>query len=255
MQTRKGISNVTLCFVATIVLLLLMLIVPALLPVILYFTKRGDAFRRWTPDQIGTQSIAGGGFRDAEIPAFGAEGPPKIVQVAAVGAWTLGQMFVPGLAAGLFGLLFLMGLVSIPGLILAARLFLLGGPLLRGEPEAASKARSLARFARILNVIVVAVSLLGTGVMVSDALQVNHGLSRFLSTIWMPLSVLVYAAVSFVHAWTLDRAADAIDRKTYNEQAMARVRVAATDELGWGTANPQEQAVVASQSITQNRMA
>ena len=87
-----------------------------------------------------------------------ADGPPALVHVTAVLCWIFGVAFLPGLAATLIGLLAMgIGVVGIPGLIAAARLFRLGGPLLRGEPQAAKTAREVSRYVRWLYFVVLAV--------------------------------------------------------------------------------------------------
>jgi hypothetical protein len=69
-------------------------------------------------------------------------------------------MFVPGLLVGAFGLLAGgIGLVSIPGLVTAAKLFRAGLLLLRREPrEAYFAARNAAAWALWLNGLIMAVS-------------------------------------------------------------------------------------------------
>ena len=124
-------------------------------PATLYLANREEARRRWRPRPMETVAVGDGGYRGAEVTRREALGPPAHVHLTAVMCWGLGMAFVPGLLAGLYGLFFLwVGLVSVPGLVLAVRLLRLGGPLLRGEAEAAPRARSAARFARVLNDVV-----------------------------------------------------------------------------------------------------
>jgi len=159
-----------------------------------------------------------------------------VVQVTAVMSWVLGAMFVPGLLGGFVGLFVAgLGLVAVPGLILAARLFALGGPLLRGEPGAAARARSAASFARVLNAIVLAVVSLVGAAMVPGLLR--HGLIGD-SAGWglIGAAVAVYAAISLFHAQLLDRSAEHIDaeaaRQLERAQAEADVLAAADDRTG-----------------------
>ena len=80
-------------------------------PTAMWFKTWPDALLRWLPR---------GQFRDAVVPKFRADGPPMEVRFAALGSWVLGAMLVPGLLMGLLGLVMMgLGLVSIPGLILA----------------------------------------------------------------------------------------------------------------------------------------
>jgi hypothetical protein len=87
---------------------------------------------------------------------------PALVRVAAFTCFLFGQMFVPGLLLGLFGLLFVgIGMVSIPGLIAASRLYAAGLALLRRDPKIAwFKAQRAVAWALWLNGVVFAVSVL-----------------------------------------------------------------------------------------------
>lgn len=194
-------------------------------PTAMWFKTWPDALLRWLPRVVGTDYIAQGQFRDAVVPRFRADGPPMEVRLAALGSWILGAMFVPGLLMGLIGLVMMgLGLVSIPGLILAARLFLLGRPLLLGEPGAAARARSLAQFARILNYVVLSICGVGLLSQVPDVLR--HGLgSNALGLIALWLSVALYGGISLTHASLLDRAAKAIDDEGFAPEALAGLRI------------------------------
>lgn len=189
-------------------------------PTAMWFNTWPGALGRWLPRVVGSESIARGQFRDAVVPRFLADGPPMEVRLAALGSWILGTMFVPGLMLGLFGLVAMgLGLVSIPGLILAWRLFFLGRPLLRGESEAAPKARALARFARVLNYLVLAVC--GAAAALQAPELWRHGLQTGAwGTVAMALAVGLYAGVSLAHAALLERAARAIDEQEATTQAV-----------------------------------
>jgi hypothetical protein len=209
--------------VAEIVLVLFVLLAFPVVPAGLWFTNRARAYSHWAPRVIGTQKVASGQYREASAPTFGEPEPPLMVKLAALGCWGLGQMFVPGLALGLFGLLVLIGLVSIPGLILAAKLFRLGGPLMRGEIESAAKARSLATFARVLNGITVGI--VGVSAVMSLASSGNAA-SQLLATTLFSAPVLFYAMISLVHAKLLDLAADEVEKNFHARSADTGVRVA-----------------------------
>ncbi len=193
-------------------------------PTTMWLLALRDAERSWQPHQIGTQHVGGGSYRDAEVPRFSDSGPPRVVHVAAMGCWILGTMFVPGLLAGLVGLLAAgIGAVSIPGLILAWRLFFLGAPLLRGDPDAPARARSAATFARTLNIVVLVVCGLATLTQLPALFLPGHRLSDGLGIVGFAAAVAFYAAVSIVHARLLDRAASLIDAK--EEAFLSGVRV------------------------------
>jgi len=81
-----------------------------------------------------------------------------VVKVVATTSFVLGHMFVPGLLAGLAGLAYFgLGLLAVPGLVLAARIYSNAFGLLRCELDAAVQAHQLQRFALCLNVIVVVI--------------------------------------------------------------------------------------------------
>ena len=88
----------------------------------------------------------------ASVPTFLSQAPASI-RFAAFTCFFFGQMFVPGLALGLVGLVFGgVGVVSIPGLIVAGRLWLAGLDLLRRTPrDAYWRTRSAATLALWLN--------------------------------------------------------------------------------------------------------
>jgi hypothetical protein len=203
---------------------LMLAFVSSIVPTTLWWKHHKTARERWQPRQIGTQVVAGGQYREGVVPTFGRAGPPRDVLIAALGCWGLGQMFLPGLALGLFGLLMVVGVVSIPGLILAWRLFFLGKRLLMGERDAADKARELATFATVLNVLVLFV----TGAITAYQLG-NHSFYDSLSELLLALPVALYATVSLVHAWFLRRAAAAIDSEYARSSSATDLRVDASD--------------------------
>lgn len=134
----------------------------------------------------------------SEMKAVRSDGPPTLIRFTAWTCFLFGQMFLPGLLLGLFGLvMFGLGVVSIPGLVLAWKLFRLGGAILRREPEAAGRARDLAMFTVVLNIVVV----IACGLV---ALVVTRG--GFIA-----LAVLPYALLSFAHASLLHVAAHRLD--------------------------------------------
>jgi hypothetical protein len=97
----------------------------------------------------------------ASVPVFLPRAPAAI-RWAAWSCFFFGQLFVPGLALGLLGLVFGgVGVVSIPGLIVAGRLWLAGLDLLRRSPrDAYWRTRSAASLALWLNGTIFGLSLL-----------------------------------------------------------------------------------------------
>ncbi len=101
-------------------------------------------------------------YRDAgTVPAFLRRAPARL-RLCAFSCLFFGQMFVPGLLLGAFGLVAGgVGLVSIPGLITAAKLYSAGLALLRRDPrEAYWKTRNAAAWALWLNGIIFAISVI-----------------------------------------------------------------------------------------------
>jgi hypothetical protein len=119
---------------------------------------------RWQEIEAGRIPVdsAGGVYREgASVPQH-LKTAPSLIKLAAYSCFLFGQMFVPGLFMGLFGLMALgVGVVSIPGLVTAAKLYSTGFALLRREPRVAFfKARSAVAWALWLNAIVFAGSVL-----------------------------------------------------------------------------------------------
>ncbi|MDO9016422.1 MAG: hypothetical protein Q8S73_44420 [Deltaproteobacteria bacterium] len=194
-------------------------------PTAMWIRTWPDSLEHWLPHVVGTEHITRGQFRDAVVARYRGDGPPVAVRLAALGAWILGTMFVPGLMLGVSGLFVAgIGVVSIPGLVLAWRLFALGRPLLLADPEAAVKARGLARFARILNYVVLACCGLAGGLQLLERWGHGHYGSGGVEA--LILLVATYAGISLAHAALLDRAAEAIDEQHgVGQPALAGVRI------------------------------
>ncbi|PRQ04894.1 hypothetical protein ENSA5_04720 [Enhygromyxa salina] len=127
---------------------------------------------------------------------------PKTIRETALWSIYMGQMSLPGGLLGLFGLMACgIGLVSIPGMILAVRIWRLGYAMLRRDPGAEAEARKLHRFAVILNVATLAIA----AVLVALGGWEVAGLS---------LVMVVYAAISFLHAAAMLRCAELLAADT-----------------------------------------
>lgn len=201
------------------VLLLFVLLLPLVVPTAMWFSHARRAAPLWPRVQVGTQRIDEGSYRAAEVPVYGHEGIPLDVRAAAVGSWVLGTMFVPGLLAGLVGLFMAgLGLVSIPGLILAWRLFFLGRELLEGAPGSSEKARNAARFAQVLNAIVLGLCAIGV------AVELAQSGMQGLNALNVAIPVSAYALLSLGHARLLQLAAKHIDAR---DQGLAMEGMAA----------------------------
>lgn len=120
---------------------------------------------RWQQVQAGVvpaDTTAHGIYREGgEVPRYLHEAP-RLVRWTAFSCFLFGQMFVPGLVVGLFGLIMAgVGLLSIPGLITAAKIYRVGFALLRREPRVAVfRAREAAAWALWLNGVIFVGSLL-----------------------------------------------------------------------------------------------
>jgi hypothetical protein len=125
---------------------------------------------------------------------------PRTIRRTALWSIYMGQMAVPGGLLGLVGLMVHgLGLVAIPGMILAVRIWRLGPLLLRRDPKAEKEARQVRDFAVVLNV---------AGVLVGVALL---GLCGF-ELLGVALVLWVYGAVSFAHAAAAGRCAEILAR-------------------------------------------
>lgn len=126
-------------------------------------------------------------------------GVPGGILAVAWASFALGQMFLPGLGWGLYGLLIMgLGLVSIPGLIVAARCFWSGWLMLRRDARAAAFAAHTARWSLWLNAIIMALVLCALLVMAVVG-EVNF--------VPLAISTGLYALASLLHAWSLEWAA------------------------------------------------
>ncbi|KIG19256.1 hypothetical protein DB30_03812 [Enhygromyxa salina] len=124
---------------------------------------------------------------------------PKLIRRTALWSIYMGQMAVPGGLLGLVGLFVAgIGLVSIPGLILAVRIWRVGYALLRRDPGAAAKARQLCTYALVLNAV---------GVTLAMILPLAGG------TDLLPVAatLVIYGGVSYAHAIALRRCAELLE--------------------------------------------
>lgn len=142
---------------------------------------------------------------------------PKLIRRTALWSIYLGQMAVPGGMLGLFGTVFGgIGLISIPGMILAIRIWRLSAAMLRRDPKAEQEARDLARYAVLLNVLGMTVA------MVMFMMFPVTGMAVFSGTL------IAYAGVSFAHAWAMLRCAELLAAERRLDEEAAAKRAAAT---------------------------
>jgi hypothetical protein len=120
---------------------------------------------------------------------------PALIRGTALWSIYMGQMAVPGGLLGLIGVCFGgLGLLSIPGMMLAVRIWRLGYAMLRRDAKVEEEALALRRFAVRLNVVALGIA---------AALVVLGGVDLA----GVSLVLVVYGAVSFAHAAALGRCA------------------------------------------------
>ena len=147
---------VTLAIVAFVMLF------AASLPYVFVESRWRWRWREVPAGRIAADGASAGVYRDGgEVPRYLHEAP-RLVRWTAFSCFLFGQMFVPGLAVGLFGLVMAgVGIVSIPGLITAAKIYRVGFSLLRRDHRVAVlRARDAASWALWLNGVIFVGSLL-----------------------------------------------------------------------------------------------
>jgi hypothetical protein len=185
-----------------------------------FLISRGRWRWRWREVESGRAPVlAGDGspYRDGGSVPLHLAGPPPAIQLAAYTCFLFGQMFVPGLVMGMFGLVaFGIGLVSIPGLITAAKLYSTGFALLRREPRVAwIKAHNAAAWAIWLNGIVFAGSVL-IELMPFRATELSGGLGLL-------LFVNGYGALSVLQALYLRRVTARYEDELFAPTSLLRI--------------------------------
>lgn len=139
------------------------------------------------------------------------ERAPGVVRLAAATCFMMGAMFLPGLAWGLFGLIAMgAGILSIPGLIIAAWLWLVGFKLLRADPTGAVSAARAAAVSFYFNVLLILGAVLVVALTREEAV--------------VPLAAFVgsYAVLSILQAGLMAVAAREVGRQ-YNSVTEAEV--------------------------------
>jgi hypothetical protein len=182
-------------------------------PLTLYFSGRSAGRDGWGLFLQGYEKNGAGAYRAQIKPVWTAGKPPISVRLAAISSFILGQMVVPGALAALVGMIVALELISRgmhnpgdyvlvivvasapTGLMIGGRLLGVGLDLLQRAEGAVTKARNLARFSIIHNVVLLA--LLG-GVY---GLAQNDG-------VYFPA---VYACISIAQAILLLKAARDVD--------------------------------------------
>src|SRR6185312_5273478 len=110
----------------------------ASLPYVFVETRWRWRWREIEAGRVAADRGAPGVYRAAgDVPRYLHEAP-RLIRWTAFSCFLFGQMFVPGLVVGLFGILAGgVGVVSVPGLITAAKIYRAGFALLRRDPRLA----------------------------------------------------------------------------------------------------------------------
>ena len=172
---------------------------------------------QWATVPLPAVQVGDGAYRASVVVPGYASRAPRPVRFAAFGSLLLGQMFVPGLLMGLFGLLAMgLGLVSVPGLIVAARVWVSGLHLLSGTPDRLRKARASARLSARYNVLLsggcgfAAVWLIALWCTSPGEEAITVQRNNYLGWLVLVAAIQGYALVSLAHAWWVDRATAAL---------------------------------------------
>jgi hypothetical protein len=125
-----------------------------------WYERRGRV--AWPAPPPSAEQLAFEGYRRVRAPRLSAPKAPAYVRVAALSCFAFGQMFLPGLALGVFGLIAGgTGVVSLPGLWVASSELGLGRDLLARAPRAAERARTVASVSVALNLALLTLCALG----------------------------------------------------------------------------------------------
>jgi hypothetical protein len=158
---------------------------------------------RWREIEAGRVAADGtsaGIYRaGGDVPRYLHEAP-RLVRWTAFSCFLFGQMFVPGLAVGMFGMVMAgIGLTSIPGLITAAKIYRAGFALLRRQPRVAwFRLRDAAAWALWLNGVILVGSFLVMLTPIRPSAHAGYELLAFIDG---------YGVVSILQALLMRRAA------------------------------------------------
>jgi hypothetical protein len=144
---------------------------------------------------------------------------PRLIRRTALWSIYMGQMALPGGLLGLFGTVFAgIGLISIPGMILAIRIWRLSAAMLHRDPKAEQEARDLTSFAVLLNAVGVAVAVVLFMLFPTAEIAI------------LSLTLIAYSGVSFAHAKAMHECAELLAAERRLDEAAAAKRAAATFE-------------------------
>ncbi|MDI1444717.1 hypothetical protein [Polyangium sp. 6x1] len=181
-----------------------------LLPSLLYVVGRVAGRDVWGLVLSRYEKRGGSAYRAAEVPVWVPGKTPRSVKVAAITSFLLGQMVIPGALAALVGLVVSLEMFGRPveamepivliltasapsGLFVAGSLLGLGVLMLRRGPNAAARARWVARWSMVHNVLLIL------------TLLIVCGAKRDI------VPIVAYALVSLAHVALLFVAARALD--------------------------------------------
>ncbi len=117
---------------------LAVLVLPLIVPTASYAICVRSGRERWPQRIVPARTRGeGGAYRSAPLATTETMPIPRVVRATAFLSFFLGQMFLPGLVLGVVSVIFAgAGILSIPGLFVAARTFAHGKSLLHNEVSA-----------------------------------------------------------------------------------------------------------------------
>jgi len=193
----------------------------ALAVAIVYLTEEARGRRRWRDVAIGQAPAVVaelGPYRPAGLVPVMLRRAPLAVRAIALSCLALGAMAVPGALVALPGLFYGggIGLISIPGLIAAAKLFRAGQALLRRAPDARARVANAVAWELWLNGIFGALSVAAIAAIAVETAPANaQSATQLLHTTGFCSFFLLYGAISVAQALALRavarRHADALE--------------------------------------------
>lgn len=186
---------------------------PLLAPVAYVRSERANR-RAWEDMPLPARALDASIYRGGAPIVTGYVGrAPRVVRLAAASCFVFGAMFVPGAALAFTGLFAAgAGVLGLPGLVIAAKLWGAGRRLLGGTRRGAAEAATSAKIALWFNVVLVAGALVFCCVSEVDS--------------FLPSAVALYALLSIGQALLVLRAARVLDRAASGRRSRPSVRSA-----------------------------
>jgi hypothetical protein len=196
-------------------------VVAAAIVLVPYFVLERRHRDVWARVPLAPRQVASGPYRGSSAVVGHQRRAPRLVRAAALSCFLMGPMFLPGLGLGLVGLfVYGVGLVSIPGLVIAARVWMAGAHLLSGTPERLVLAREAARWSVVWNSLLAVPCALAAAWWGSTLLYDGEAASRDATVFFVLASLtLAYVAVSLAQAALVARATRDVVEPAVRERA------------------------------------